>query len=92
MIFFNKSKKKNKAIFLLSAVKINDSCFKISFIRDFKLLNQNYKGYFIDEKIVNNDFLFITLNEKDFNKWYKVEVDFYGDILYLHYKKRKISL
>ena len=92
MINFFNAKKENETIFLLSITRITDSYFKISFIRDFKMSNQNYKGYFLDNKIVNNDFLFNNFSEEDFNKWYEVDVDYYGDILCLHYKKWKVNL
>lgn len=79
-------------IYLLGIAKLNDFEYKILFIRNFSLINENYKGYFIDSLKLKNNFIFYEFTKKDFNKWYRVEVDLFGNILHLCYKKRKISL
>ena len=79
-------------IFFLSLVKISEYEYKISFIREFRLENENYKGFYIDSKNIKNNFIFKNFKTNDFNKWYRVEVDLFGDILYLYYKKWKIDL
>lgn len=84
--------KKMKSIYLLGIVKINENKIKLVFIKEFKFENYNYKGFFIEEKITNNYLFFDDFKLKNLNKWYKVEEDSYGDILYLHYGKRKINL
>lgn len=90
MLFF--LKKDKPKIFILNIVKLDNSNFKITYLPNFELINENYKGYFIDELIVKNDFLFKIFKEKDFYKWYGVELDYAGDILCLHYKNWKINL
>lgn len=89
----NLKKDKNmKSIYLLGMAKINEERIKLIFIKDFKLENYNYKGFFIEEKVTCNYLFFDDFKIKDLNKWYKIEEDSYGDILYLYYRKRKINL
>lgn len=86
------SKKEKPKIFILSIAKINEYNYKITYLPNFELINENYKGYFISELIVKNDFLFKNFNKKDLNKWYGVEINHVGDILRLYYKKWKINI
>lgn len=86
------SKNRQEKVFFLGLVKISEYEYKMLFIRDFRLKNENYKGFYIDSKKIKNDFIFKNFKINDFNKWYRVEVDLFGDILYLHYKKWKIDL
>lgn len=85
-------KKFKPKIFILSIAKLDNSSFKLTYLPNFELINENYKGYFIDELIIRNDFLFKNFNEKDFYKWYGVELDYVGDLLCLYYKNRKINI
>ena len=79
-------------IFILNIAKIDDSNYKITFLPNFNMFNENYKGYFIDEMIVKNDFLFKNFTKKDFKKWYGVGLDYDYKILCLYYKTWKINL
>lgn len=89
---FNLFKKNKNKIFLLSIAKIDEFSFKITYLPNVELMNENYKGYFIDEKVIKNDFLFKQISKKDFYRWYGVEIDYVGDLLCLYYKKWKINL
>lgn len=81
-----------KKIFLLGIAKVEENQFKMLYFYDFKLINENYKGYFIESKFLFNNYLFNKIEIKDLNKWYKVDTDYYGNILYLYYKKQKIKI
>lgn len=83
--------KKNK-IYILGIVKLSKFKIKIIFIRNFNLCNVRYKGFFIDNFVTDNSILFDNFKKKDFNKWYRVEVDVYGNLLYLYYKNRSYNL
>ena len=85
-------KKNFKKIFILGIARLPNNCCKIVYVKNFRLVNLSYKGYFLEEKSLNDNFLLNYFDLNDFNKWYKVEVDNYGDILCLYYKKRKINL
>lgn len=92
MKILKRTKKKDIKIFLLGIVKINDFCYKLLYIPEFKLFNNNYKGYFIDEKITENDILFSILKKDDFNKWFNVRFDVDDNLLCLYYKEKCLNL
>ena len=77
---------------MLGLAKISDLEYKLIYIPEFKLFNSNYKGYFIDEKITNNNLLFKVIDKNDFNKWYKVDLDIYDNLLCIYYKEKRLNL
>lgn len=79
--------KKNTYIYILGIVKISKDKYKIIHIKNFLIDDDSYKGYFINEQETSTN---ITLN--DFTKWYFVEEDYNGNLLYLYNEKEKISL
>lgn len=80
-----------KKIYILNIVRLDKFTFKILYFSSLYFENENFKGYFLESCISNNEILYQLFNKKDFNKWYFVGVDVYGNILYLYYAKRKID-
>lgn len=85
-------KNKENKIFIIGIAKLEKGILKLAFIRDFQMINDNYKGLFVEEITTSNCELFDKLNKKSFNRWYRTEVDLFGNILCLYIKKRKINI
>lgn len=85
-----KIRKKDKInIIILSIVKIDNFTYKLIYYKDIFLKNENYKGFFIEEKIIHNDILFRKIK---YQKRYKAIEDYEGNLQYLFNRKECISL
>ena len=81
-----------KKIFIVSIVKLDKSKFKIVYYSNNFFDTHALKGYFLESFISTNLWLFEMYCYDLFNKWLNVEVDIYGNILSLYFKRRKIDL